>query len=88
MIFNRHTLPNLGKAIVEFVGALFRKGPLMATPEVATERLARCHKCPHFEPASSQCKICTCFMNVKTLLAVYECPVKVWGRQTKFSTGL
>jgi len=88
MLFNRHTLPNLGKAIVEFTRALFRETPIIASTDVIDERRRRCSECVNYDAHRGQCLVCTCFANVKTLLATEKCPVKVWGRQTKFSTGL
>ncbi len=41
-------------------------------------RRAECEVCPHLE--GGQCRICTCFVDAKALLALEQCPVKKWRR--------
>lgn len=46
--------------------------------ELKEERMAICKTCPFFIKATSQCKKCGCFMNLKTQLAEAFCPVGKW----------
>lgn len=88
MIFTRHTVPNGLLALVRFVRALGSAQPALTDSDVALTRLERCEACRHYAVRERQCRLCTCYVDVKTLLASEKCPDKRWGAQTKFSTGL
>ena len=45
---------------------------------LSEERLSVCKTCDRFNKISSQCSICGCFMNYKTLLYDASCPVDKW----------
>ena len=38
------------------------------------EKLELCRKCEHFKSATQQCKLCGCFMPLKTLIPGMHCP--------------
>jgi hypothetical protein len=46
--------------------------------EDAAKRLDICKACPRLIKATSQCKECGCFMNLKTKLADASCPLHKW----------
>lgn len=46
--------------------------------EVKSERLAICEKCEFFRQQSRTCKLCGCFMDLKTTLAKAKCPDGRW----------
>jgi transcription elongation factor Elf1 len=46
--------------------------------EVAHERLSICSLCEHFEKDSVRCKICGCYLNIKTKWASESCPIGKW----------
>lgn len=52
--------------------------PLLATDELAKERLAICESCEYLIKSTYQCKKCLCFMSLKTRLEKAECPIKKW----------
>lgn len=86
MKFNRRTIPNalsaLGRVFLQLMGA----APVVADDNVAADRRKRCRNCEHQE--DGQCSICTCVIDLKTLLRTERCPIGRWERQTTFSTGL
>jgi len=48
---------------------------IMAPGVVIAYRKLECSKCPHNSKTSyPQCRVCTCFIEVKTMLASDECP--------------
>jgi hypothetical protein len=89
MYFNRHTLPNIFCSAKRIFRSLFAKDePVIADNRTQAIREARCQLCPHFD--HGQCKLCTCFVDLKVIFATEECPAlpKRWKRQTRFSNGL
>jgi hypothetical protein len=87
MIFTRRTIPNATAALWRTVYSLFAKDELVvASDEVRAGRVALCQDCRHNR--QGQCELCTCYIGLKTLLANERCPAKIWGPQTKRSTGL
>lgn len=70
-----------------FAGAVFRlltawvkKKEILTTQEVDDERQATCRACEFFEADSQQCRVCTCFIQIKASLAEEKCPKKKWRR--------
>lgn len=53
----------------------------LATTAETQARLKECHKCEFLVPGwEPQCRICTCFIDAKTMLALEQCPKKKWLR--------
>lgn len=46
---------------------------------VIKSRLDLCNACEHFKKNGSRCKLCHCFMKLKTELAEAKCPIGKWG---------
>lgn len=44
----------------------------------AKERLMICRRCPYYLDLTAQCKICLCFMHIKTKLKSSSCPKGKW----------
>ena len=63
---------------------------IMAPYEIADARLLRCEMCLHLDPESRQCKICTCYIDGKTAIAIEGCPkrywLSVWRKKARTST--
>lgn len=57
---------------------LLDPGAERATSEEAERRFSICQACPRLLKATSQCKECGCFMNLKTKLAKADCPLHKW----------
>jgi hypothetical protein len=51
---------------------------LIATAEVAADRLDICHECPRLFKPTGSCKECGCFVKTKTLVASASCPLGKW----------
>ena len=56
--------------------------PSRVTNEVKQERLAICANCEHFNAPTKQCKVCGCFMELKTGFANMRCPKNYWLEET------
>jgi len=50
----------------------------IADSDVASLRFQTCLGCPEFNRETRECRICWCYMPVKTRLAVAECPIGKW----------
>lgn len=46
------------------------------------KRFDTCKACVHFTDVTTQCKVCSCFMKLKTTLLGAECPIGKWGKET------
>ena len=42
------------------------------------ERYKMCEACPHFQPTMKRCRLCGCFMKLKTKIMFAECPEGKW----------
>ena len=49
-----------------------------ASDEVIEYRLNLCQACEHFKKNGSRCKLCHCFMKLKTELEHARCPIGKW----------
>lgn len=54
---------------------------LLDNQDIVNKRFEICKSCPELISATSQCKKCGCFMNLKTKLAEAECPLGKWHRE-------
>lgn len=61
---------------------------LFVTDDVAQRRLRTCESCPKLRVLSRQCRICNCFVDVKTKLkkipdpvgdGIVKCPQNLWS---------
>ena len=46
--------------------------------QIKADRLAICENCEHFKQKMRQCRLCNCFMDIKTTLTRAKCPVDKW----------
>ncbi len=54
------------------------KLPRAASEDLAKERLKVCDECEYFARLARQCKLCGCFMDLKSKLLEAECPTQKW----------
>jgi hypothetical protein len=52
--------------------------PAAASDDLARARLNICEACPQLTMVSRQCRLCHCFMDVKTKLLEADCPMGKW----------
>lgn len=52
---------------------------LKVSDEIQKERFDICLACPKLYHPTRSCKLCGCFMQVKTYFATQECPIGKWG---------
>lgn len=45
---------------------------------IVKQRLDTCKSCENFISITAQCKLCFCFMNLKTRIATAYCPDGKW----------
>lgn len=55
--------------------------PSRVTDSVKQERLATCGDCEHFNKPTKQCKLCGCFMELKTSYSNMKCPKGYWTEE-------
>lgn len=51
---------------------------LKVSPEIQKERMDTCLACEKLYKPTSTCKVCGCFMQVKTWLPEVKCPIDKW----------
>lgn len=94
MIFTRHSIPNLLRALAKAAGRLGRsrfansEDPVLTTPAVKAVRQLCCIKCTHYEVSSAQCRLCSCVVVLKVMLASERCPTGFWVEETARFDGL
>jgi hypothetical protein len=49
-----------------------------SSEEIKHARLAVCNTCEFFLKGSKRCKLCGCFMSLKTTLELAKCPMGYW----------
>lgn len=52
--------------------------PPMAAEELGGERLKVCESCEYMTRYSRQCKLCSCFLDLKVKLLESSCPINHW----------
>lgn len=52
------------------------------SPEIQTERFNICLSCTNFNELLQNCKLCGCFMRVKTWMPEQKCPIDKWSATT------
>lgn len=52
--------------------------PAIAADDLKKHRLQVCESCEDFARTSRQCRLCWCFMDLKTELLEAKCPADKW----------
>lgn len=72
-------LPNPFRAAAAAFRAFFHRGPLLVPEDQFEERRGICRReCDQFDRSCGQCKVCTCFVDVKARFATEKCPLGKW----------
>lgn len=74
----REMVFGLTDAVKDNIKNLTQRGVVIATEEVATNRMNICLGCEFFIKDDCRCSKCGCFMKLKTRLDVSKCPVNKW----------
>jgi len=63
----------------KIAGAVKSAVAIIKNPRIMNEgeRLAICKKCEHYN--NGRCKVCGCFMFIKTRFAAMKCPINKWS---------
>ena len=64
----------LREIAIQVIGKVVSLSP----DELAAERMKVCEECEHFMHLAKQCRLCWCFMELKTKLLEAECPDQKW----------
>ena len=51
--------------------------------EIYEDRIAICKSCIYYSKLLGQCKVCLCFMKIKSRIASQSCPQKYWDKTTE-----
>lgn len=79
MIFRLSSPFRLFAAALRTAWAKIAGYEVLAPEEIAADRLDVCSRC-QFLTGDHQCKICGCFIGLKTALALEQCPQGFWRR--------
>lgn len=60
------------------IGDWLKPATPRASEAVIESRLKICQTCEHFKVKGSRCKLCHCFMKLKTELEHAKCPIHKW----------
>jgi hypothetical protein len=60
------------------IGDWLKPSTPRASEDVIQSRLKICNECEHFKKNGSRCKLCKCFMKLKTELEQARCPIGKW----------
>lgn len=52
---------------------------IVVDEKIREERLAICTSCEKFRTKTRTCKVCGCFMDIKTWMPRQKCPMNKWG---------
>jgi hypothetical protein len=63
------------KHLASAVASAVASGGKQVTPEQKARRLTICRGCEHFDADAERCRVCTCFMQWKTRLEAWHCPL-------------
>ena len=72
---------NVGAALSQLrdIAIQIMQGKLvLAQDELAAERIKVCQTCSEFTKFSRQCRLCNCFMDMKTKILDASCPINHW----------
>ena len=58
------------------------KEKITVPEDVRQARWDICESCDKLYKPTNSCKLCGCFMKIKTTLPFAECPIKKWGIYT------
>lgn len=68
----------LFKNALKAAGEVVQKGFKPATPEEQERRLKICHACEFFRKSDNRCGKCGCFLQWKSRMRAWSCPVDKW----------
>jgi len=54
--------------------------------QIYEDRMAICKECVYYFRPTGNCKICMCFMKIKSRIATQSCPKNYWQKTTKIET--
>lgn len=82
MIIGLRTLSSLWASASRFVRGMIRppegKRHVLANFKERDRRMSICLVCPELVADSKQCRSCTCFVALKTMLNHERCPLRRW----------
>ena len=52
---------------------------MITDKDTARKRYQICKECEEFRQSTGQCKLCNCFMRIKTRFSFSDCPLGKWG---------
>lgn len=80
MIFGLRTFRSLWESATRFLKEKFTGSSktTLATYKERDRRMSICLVCPELVADSKQCRSCTCFVALKTMLNHERCPLRRW----------
>lgn len=78
MILNWRSPFRLARAVLHAGIYLLQRKPVIAPKIIVAYRRSKCEPCKFRD--HGQCRLCSCFIEVKTLMASESCPDGRWGK--------
>lgn len=75
---NMPSLPKRAKSLVKD-GVKILKDPTPVSKEIYNQRLSICLGC-HLFTNKKVCKVCGCFMPIKSKFQIFDCPLGKWSK--------
>lgn len=66
----------MNKLLETIIGMVLEEEPLN-DPKKQRGRIKTCEECPSFNKSKRKCRICTCYMDIKTKMKIHRNPKKV-----------
>jgi hypothetical protein len=67
--------------LIESVKNYIMSGFSNVSDNIKANRLNTCKSCEHFNQSLHQCKLCGCFLQIKTSWATEKCPIDKWPQE-------
>ena len=69
---------NLGKSLLNTAKAAVSGDKVIASTELASQRMSVCRSCPWFVSKGQRCAKCGCVVPLKTYFEEEKCPINKW----------
>jgi hypothetical protein len=69
---------NLSKSLINTAKTAVAGGKVIASTDLASQRMSICKTCPWFVPKGQRCSKCGCVVPLKAYFEEEQCPIKKW----------
>lgn len=76
----KNKLAEKARMVSEGTKAFLEETSIKVSDEIREERFNICKSCDQFHKQTEFCRICGCFMPIKTYVPTTSCPIKKWDK--------